>query len=103
MPDSTRSFPVSSGGPCSPEGTLGKYLKRYQALPPGEWTTRRCAGTGKTCVCAGRLPLYGCRSSFTLRAGPCSVLWVVVVTGFVTVLPLTFDLTCFVVLIVLIR
>src|SRR5690348_1974637 len=108
MPDSTRSLPFSSGGPSVPDEPggavrLGKYLKRYQSLPPGECTTRRCAGTGKTCVCGGCLPLYGSRSCFRFGAGPCRVLCVVDVTGFVTVLPLTLDLTCFVFLIVLIR
>src|SRR5579884_3944573 len=68
MPDSTRSLPVSSGGPL---GAPGKYLNRYQYVPlvetpfapaprqpfwTGHETTIRWAGTASTCVPAGCLP-----------------------------------------------
>src|SRR5215471_15108556 len=107
MPDSTRSLPVSSGGPF---GDPGLVLNRYQyvlsfdtpfAVAPmqpfltGQAIARRCAGTARICVCSGRLPPYRSRSCLRVGANPGGSCWgLVTVLVFVTVFPLTFVLTC---------
>src|SRR5579862_6635195 len=108
IPDSTRSFPVSSGGPFV---AFGWYLNRYQyvlsfevpfvpaPMQPvdcGHLTTVSPAGTASTCVPAGCLPPYWENSSFGVPSGPSRSWCLVVVTFFLTVLPLTFELTFFV-------
>src|SRR5579884_1441444 len=113
MPDSTRSFPVSCGGPSGCWADGGKYLNRYQYLPVDEvpfapapmqllagvhQTASRFAGSFITTVFAGRFPfLYGKSSCWRFGAPnggvPCTSLWNVCV--FVTFLPLTFVVTGF--------
>src|SRR6476646_898588 len=115
IPDSTRSFPVSSGGP---PGRSGKYLKRYQYVPVfetpfvpaprqpffcGHETARRFWGAARIFVSAGCLPPYGSSSWWRSLSGPWRSLWIVVVFCLVTFLPLTFVVIFFLTVVTLNR
>src|SRR5215471_8068786 len=107
MPDSTRSLPVSSGGPPA---ELGLYLNRYQyvlsvgapvGLAPmqpfliGQAIAMRPAGVVRIWVFCGFLPPYGRSSSSRVGAEPgARSLCFVTVFSVVTVLPLTFFFRC---------